>query len=495
MFKQVVIFTLFLSMFASVIRGETKNPVVPAGVLGDFRHGTFPSFGQRTHAGVDLVAACGSPVFAFADGKVVDAITAEVDPDFKSLGYMVLLKHEDDVLDGTLYTIYLHFQGAPSVKVGDDVVGGKTKLGLVGETGFALGCHTHFEARRFTGRFSPEWKNLYGPGDVSTSEYFFQSWVNPERLFWTFPHGFNRTAYSFYPNSISTLSLDKPVAAVAFNPDGEFLAVGSGNEISIWSVTSGQKVRTLTGHEDDIFSLAFSPDGRFLASGSGGAFDYTARLWDYKSGKQLKILDLRGIVEALAFNSDGSLLVAAGYDRVSIHEVPSGRTVLKLPYENESQAVSKLSFTADGEHILTGHGDTYAIVWSSRNGSEIRKVGNWDDPVGESQLAWNDALVAGGSMDGSISVRQIDSGKTLRSFTGHTAAVRGLTLHPSRQLIVSSSLDGTIRLWDLDSGKALRIYRAPRANSGKLVFSDDGNSLAIFGKSVTIWKDFLKSLD
>jgi murein DD-endopeptidase MepM/ murein hydrolase activator NlpD len=86
------------------------NSVVPGACLGQFKHGTLvrkigsganevlelangSSGVVITHPGVDLVAACGSPIYALADGVVVDAVSDSSDPDFAYLGYMVRLKH------------------------------------------------------------------------------------------------------------------------------------------------------------------------------------------------------------------------------------------------------------------------------------------------------------------------------------------------------------------------------------------------------------------
>ena len=84
------------------------------------------------------------------------------------------------------------------------------------------------------------------------------------------------------------------VYSVAFSPDGETLASGSGdlandanNTVRLWDVSTGTEKQVLTGHTDAVRSVAFSPDGQTLASGSG---DNTVRLWDVSTGTEIRRL-------------------------------------------------------------------------------------------------------------------------------------------------------------------------------------------------------------
>jgi WD40 repeat protein len=68
------------------------------------------------------------------------------------------------------------------------------------------------------------------------------------------------------------------ITAVAFSPDGKYLASGSrDNTVKLWSVELQKEVSTLRGHRYEVSSVAFSPDGKYLASGSG---DATIKLWN-----------------------------------------------------------------------------------------------------------------------------------------------------------------------------------------------------------------------
>ncbi|MCP4592941.1 MAG: WD40 repeat domain-containing protein, partial [bacterium] len=68
------------------------------------------------------------------------------------------------------------------------------------------------------------------------------------------------------------------VRAVAFNPGGRWLASGSEDHtVRVWDMNDlAAPPRVLSGHEDWVLSVDFSPDGRWLASGSA---DHTVRVW------------------------------------------------------------------------------------------------------------------------------------------------------------------------------------------------------------------------
>jgi murein DD-endopeptidase MepM/ murein hydrolase activator NlpD len=91
---------------------------------------------QPFHAGTDLGAACGSPIYAANAGVVVQ--TGRLG----TYGNWVLVDHGDGISTG-----YAHIRdGATIVTTGDTVTAGQVIAG-VGSTGASTGCHLHLEVR------------------------------------------------------------------------------------------------------------------------------------------------------------------------------------------------------------------------------------------------------------------------------------------------------------------------------------------------------------
>lgn len=91
--------------------------------------------GVQLHIGQDYAVACGTPVTAAADGKVIQSTWAG------HSGNRVTIQHSED-----FRTAYSH-NTTLLVQVGDNVKRGDV-IALAGTTGNSTGCHVHFEVQK-----------------------------------------------------------------------------------------------------------------------------------------------------------------------------------------------------------------------------------------------------------------------------------------------------------------------------------------------------------
>src|SRR5262249_28683258 len=113
------------------------------------------------------------------------------------------------------------------------------------------------------------------------------------------------------------------VYGMARAPDGKTLAVTSeGGVVKLYDVAAGKERGPLEKSQDGFWShLTFSPDSSVLAANCvvqdrDGNFLVQRRsflrLWDVTTGKVLNTLEVKEVIETLAFAPDGKTLVAAG---------------------------------------------------------------------------------------------------------------------------------------------------------------------------------------
>jgi WD40 repeat protein len=81
-----------------------------------------------------------------------------------------------------------------------------------------------------------------------------------------------------------------------------------------------------------------------------------------------------------------------------------------------------------------------------------------DDEQGEITYQNNTAFIATGSADKTIRLWDPSTGTCTRLLSGHSGAVRGLAVHPTKPLLVSVSSDRTVCLWNTDDGEQIQRY-------------------------------------
>jgi dipeptidyl aminopeptidase/acylaminoacyl peptidase len=102
------------------------------------------------------------------------------------------------------------------------------------------------------------------------------------------------------------------VWSVSFSPDGQTIATGSSDKtVKLWN-RDGTLLKTLTGHNDSVWSVSFSPDGQTIATGSS---DKTVKLWN-RDGTLLKTLTGHNdSVWSVSFSPDGQTIATGSDDK------------------------------------------------------------------------------------------------------------------------------------------------------------------------------------
>ena len=104
------------------------------------------------------------------------------------------------------------------------------------------------------------------------------------------------------------------VSSVDFSNDGAFLGVGVGTgDVELWDVETGQKLRSMTGHQAQIAALSWHSHILSSACGDGSIWHHDVRVARHKV---MELLGHSGEVCGLKWRADGELLASGGNDNV-----------------------------------------------------------------------------------------------------------------------------------------------------------------------------------
>ena len=244
------------------------------------------------------------------------------------------------------------------------------------------------------------------------------------------------------------------VRSISFSPDGKILASGSDDQlVKLWDVSDGklsqEPIQILQGHTYRIRSVSFSPDGKFLASSS---FDKTIRLWNIKTGDCIRIFKgHKDWIWTATFNRDGTHLVSSSQDKtLKIWDIKSGNCTQLF---NIDQPIHSIAFSFDGKFMAAGSDDTTVKLWNCEG--EIyqfsKSLEGHVDFV--RSVAFNrESKLASASYDNTVRLWDVEEGKCIEVFRGHTHRLRAIAFSPDDKTIVSGGWDHRLKIWNIDEG-------------------------------------------
>src|SRR6267142_2614895 len=335
------------------------------------------------------------------------------------------------------------------------------------------------------------------------------------------------------------------------SPDGKLLATyaPNSNAISILETPTGRQLQTLTPATSGgvVERMSFSPDGTMLVATYGPdreqqqkpvTFPQSAnnenqlRLWDVKSGRELRSLAVTSLPMDVGFSADGRMLATLGnMDQISLWDTASGSKVRDLtssPLANLTNSVgnlgamgnpaqimknarksgmpanmpqmpsvadltgmmtnmmgamsagtmgrtvTSLAFSPDGRTLAVGgvesksNFDAAAMMGTGQNKSKNKKQPTPEDFMKDMKV---EAI-------GQVVLWDVASGNEVGALKGHGEGVTQVAFSRDGRLLASGSTDNTIKIWDVAARRELRTLSGHTANVDSIDFSPDSSLLA-----------------
>jgi len=247
-----------------------------------------------------------------------------------------------------------------------------------------------------------------------------------------------------------------PVWSVSFHSDSRLLVSGAGDqndrtvpgELTIWDVSTGERKRSLTGHEKWIESVVFSPDGTLIASGGG---DATVRIWNAETGRNVYILHGHTAdVYCVAFSPDGRHVASGSLEgTLMVWDVATGKCTATLTDPGQSMGlVLDVTFGPDGRRLAAACQDGVARIWDLDSQKLVdRLAGHANFPTAVA-FSPDGKRLATCSIDKTARIWNPATGQELLTLKGHHGPLFDVAFSPDSRTIASASDDGTVKLWE-----------------------------------------------
>jgi hypothetical protein len=167
------------------------------------------------------------------------------------------------------------------------------------------------------------------------------------------------------------------VNALAFSPDGRWIATGAGEpsrsgQIKLWAVDSGDLVREFPKpHKDAVLSLDFSSDGKWLASGSA---DRAVRVWETQTGKMFRNLEAHSNqVLSVSLRGDGRRIASASADN-SVKTWDLQRSDVVATFATFGKEVNFVRYLGRGDELFATSGAPAVKVLKDAGGEARAKT-------------------------------------------------------------------------------------------------------------------------
>jgi WD40 repeat protein len=247
-----------------------------------------------------------------------------------------------------------------------------------------------------------------------------------------------------------------------------------------------EKITTLTGHKDCIYTLERSEKNSIFFS---AAADGMVVAWDLENPEtgQL-IVKVPNSIYAIEFiDSANQLLVGQNFEGIHLIDLNSRKEITSVKITNSTIFDIKVV----GEYVLVATGDGYVLILEAGNLSPIAKLKVSDKSARSIAVNIRKNVFAVGFSDNSIRIFDLKNFDLKYAIPAHQSSIFTLEFSKDGRFLLSGGRDAHIKIWDADDSYALKeSIVAHMFAVNDLDYRLDGKYFAScsMDKSIKVWE-------
>ena len=224
--------------------------------------------------------------------------------------------------------------------------------------------------------------------------------------------------------------------------------------LRLWDVATGRELAAFHGHMGFVHCVAFSPDGARAASGS---LDCTIRLWPAAApDPHVVFRNGSGWVGTMAFSPDGRRIATAHNGSIRVWEPQTGEELWCTTAPRGLLGRIALAYSSDGAMLVASGPDGAINLWNAETGKLLRELAHTPSPAVNAALSPDGSLLAVACEDGATMLLSMSTGSTVRTIKGHAAGVNAVAISSDGKRLATASEDQKIKIWEVATGTLLQ---------------------------------------
>lgn len=305
----------------------------------------------------------------------------------------------------------------------------------------------------------------------------------------------------------------QPIRALQFD-DCKLITGSMDSTLKVWDWRRGKCIRTLTGHTEGVVCLNF--DSNVLASGS---VDASVKVWNLRTGHAFTLRGHRDWVNSVQLwdsnsGTSSGMPSASACDAPGSPQMDPGKMLFSASDDGSIKLwdltlrtcvrnfVGHVAQVQSMKLLLAGECTASEPPEDSDSGSDIPDVdmapsspsSSTPPPFGEQQVdvppftkksKSKTPVLISGSLDNTIKVWDIETGKTVKTFFGHIEGVWGVAADKMR--LVSASHDRTIKVWNREDGRCISTLVGHAGSVSCIALGEDKLISGSDDNTVKVW--------
>lgn len=242
-------------------------------------------------------------------------------------------------------------------------------------------------------------------------------------------------------------------------------------------------------HDGPVRHVRFHAQGSQLLTASD---DGTARLWEVRSGRELRRWSRPSEIHHATLAVAGSRLVLESSGRfLQVLDVDSGSVLLDLPVPDRDFDIRAGLVLGDERTLISLDQEPGLRLWNLESGTQIGERIGLADAVQALALSESGKVLAVGMRNTEISIFDLETRRPIAVHPPVAASIGNIHFTPDgERLFISPQNFSSIAVWKFRTENRARTVDLPdRARMDRMVFRPDGGQLVswAYGDLVRLW--------